>query len=358
MGYPVHSYGSNQVLNAWRHTQQNKQMRDDAITQAILQGVSTGAVEAPEGSPVYKGLSKRFGPQFVKGVSEKGAQIRQNQQLEYAVNNFNLGMKYFETASKLQSQMGPEKANPMIKQWTPKVNEHFKQAGLDINVSEMFTAQRNKELIREGIATKLQKATEVAVSNPTWANYNQAVTAYNAVYSQKGLMDGTTKDAMDLGMKTLDTVKDRLMKQEEEAKQRRVEGLRQKNRIQLANQKQKEEKEEKNLKRIAYQAWVKQPGNEGKSPLHFEPVWRKSGIDAKLMALKENQGGVISDEQVWKIIANDPYGISAPAPGIAKTSRPQKGGKLTPEQAKDILDEAGGDKEKARELAKARNFRF
>ena len=44
----VHSYGSDAILNAWNQVQgrkrQQRAAKDNAITQAILQGASTGDI--------------------------------------------------------------------------------------------------------------------------------------------------------------------------------------------------------------------------------------------------------------------------------------------------------------------------
>ena len=233
MAYPVHSYGSDQVLQAWRETQRNKQLQDQAITQAILQGVSTGAVEAKPGTGVYKGLEKRFGPEFTKGVAERGMAVRQQQQLEYAVNNFNLAMKYFDTATQLQGKLG-DQANPMIKKWTPKINELIKNAGLgDVDVNLMYDAQLNKQKIQTAALSKIKELTDLAVNTPTRANLQQARTAYNVVLGHKSLMDGTTKDALQLGQKSLDDVEKQIIEREKQVNREQMERVKQGNRLAL-----------------------------------------------------------------------------------------------------------------------------
>jgi hypothetical protein len=149
MGSLIHSYGSDAILNAWNTSRnknkQQKRAKDDAITKAILQGASTGDVPGfKQGSPAYTGIERKFGSQFTQGLAERGRAAKAQGQLELGAKNFELGMKFFNTANKMSEDMG-EKAGAWTKKAYAQAGNYFKSIGMNVDMSHLYDVKTNRD---------------------------------------------------------------------------------------------------------------------------------------------------------------------------------------------------------------------
>lgn len=96
--------------------------------------------------------------------------------------------------------------------------------------------------------------------------------------------------------------------------------------------------------------------NQGRETPQYAGAKAAAAIEAKIKSAEKVLGRPLSEQEKRQMYLNDPYGIipSGQSPQIStQTPKP-----LDRKTAEAIMKEAGGDKDKARELAKSRGYTF
>jgi hypothetical protein len=296
--FPIHNYGSDAILNAWRGKQESRKQRDNAITQAILQGASTGNISNFQpGTPAYTGIERKFGSQFTQGLAQRGQQAKAQAQMEQAAKSFDTGMKFFNTANDVAEQLG-DKSAPWVKKAYQQAAQNFNAAGMDVDISSLYDAKTNKDNVNKAATKTLSDLVGKLNENSTPQEIAAARLAL--VKFQEHFRGSGEKEMVSVFDETIAGVENAMSRKQQFERQKKLIQERPKSSSTPA------------FKKMAYYEWKQKPENKEKSITQFEVEWKQKGIEAKIQAFENNLGRKATPDEMRRLLINDPWGFLAP----------------------------------------------
>lgn len=301
--YPVHSYGSDQILNAWRQNQQYqkelKTARNNAITEAILKGAASGNIpNFKPGTPAYTGIERKFGSQFTQGLAERGQQAMIQQKMENATKSFETGMKFFNTANSVREDVG-DKAGTWVKKAYAEAQKYFNQAGMNVDLNPLYDAKTNQDNLNKAATQTLSDI--IGKLNESSSPSDIAAARLALTKFQENFKGKEEKDMIDVFDTTIRGVENDMRSKKQFERQQSLIKLRPQYKSSSSS-----------VKKLAYAQWKTKPENKNKGWMEFETEWRGKGMEAKIAATEERLGRQLTGEEVRSMAIADPWGFLAP----------------------------------------------
>jgi hypothetical protein len=208
-----HGYGSRQIMGAFWDMNKQKAERNKEITDILLNAGMQGRLkDLKAGTPVYEGLKSQFGGQFAEGLADQNKGIQEQRAMETTVNNFNNGIKLFDTALKVGDMVGYEKAKPLVKSYLSKAKEFLGKAGIKADISHLYDAKTNQENIAKGGMVKMIDLMDKFQKGKVSLN---ALKAGYATYNSAGFKGSGVKELAESVEKTITNAEKDVDRQED-----------------------------------------------------------------------------------------------------------------------------------------------